>query len=398
MQETGQRILQLAVIDILGREEEGVEQHVTALDDHEEYFTYMVRDAAGRVLLTSHTADPAAFPTFADTGFHDTQTHRIYQESAVQGTITLSIAEPLAHRAEVAGEVQAGLALPLLLVVPLGILGIFLAVRLSLRPLARLQGQVEKRDASDLSPLPDGDLPTELQPITGTMNQLFQRLTAAFAAERSFASNAAHELRTPLAGAIAQVQRLRQETADPDTSRRATEIEATLKRLTRLSERLMQLARAEGARLRSDQPNDMVQVLKLVVSDFPGSDARRIQLDAVDTPVRSTVDPDLFAILCRNLIDNALRHGTGPVQVRLSSPLTLCVQNDSDPLSPDLLAQLTNRFARAPLAKEGSGLGLAIVSTIIDRLGGALHLQSPAPGTTRGFVACVSVAETGSRP
>jgi len=90
---------------------------------------------------------------------------------------------------------------------------------------------------------------TELCPIAETMNQLLSRLDTAFAAERSFTANAAHELRIPLAGALAQVQRLRQTSTDPDSARRATAIEATLKRLTGLSERLMQLARAEGARL-----------------------------------------------------------------------------------------------------------------------------------------------------
>lgn len=392
LQETGQRILQLAVIDILGREEEGVEQHVTAFDEHEEYFTYMVRDAAGRVLLTSHAADPVAFPTFAITGFYDTDTHRIYQESAVQGTITLSIAEPLAHRGEVASEVQYGLALPLLLVIPLGILGIFLAVQRSLQPLARLQTQVARRDANDLSPLPDADLPSELQPIAGTMNQLFHRLTAAFSAERSFASNAAHELRTPLAGAIAQVQRLRQETADPEIIRRAAEIESTLKRLTRLSERLMQLARAEGARLKADNSSDMAQVLRLVANDFPTTEAGRIQLELPPDEIRSKIDPDLFAILCRNLIDNALRHGAGQVRVQLSAPFSLCVENDSDPVSAELLARLTDRFARAPSAGEGSGLGLAIVNTLAERLGGSLQLYSPTSGKTRGFRACVMLS------
>lgn len=398
LQETGQRILQLAVIDILGREEEGVAQHVTALDEHEEYFTYVVRDRAGRVLLTSHAADPQDFPTFATPGFHDTDTRRIYQESAVQGTITLSIGEPLTHRAEVAHEVQTGLALPLLLVIPLGLLGIVLVVRRSLRPLERLRSQVARRDANDLAPLPEADLPSELQPIAGTMNQLFQRLTAAFAAERSFASNAAHELRTPLAGAIAQVQRLRQETADPVATARAAEIEATLKRLTRLSERLMQLARAEGARLRADQPGDLRQILDLVIRDFPLDGRARITLDPAAGPILSAIDPDIFAILCRNLIDNALRHGQGPARVRLSGTLnppgslSLCVENDADPVSAEVLAQLGQRFARAPAAGEGSGLGLAIVHTIAERLGGTLTLTSPVPGTQRGFVACVSVA------
>ncbi|MGC5198895.1 sensor histidine kinase, partial [Aphanothece microscopica] len=103
--------------------------------------------------------------------------------------------------------------------------------------------------------------------MAATLNGVLTRLKAAFEAERSFAANAAHELRTPLAGAIAQAQRLQAETADPIAVARAADVEATLKRLTRLSERLMQLARAEGGRLRIDTPGDLRTIARLVADD-----------------------------------------------------------------------------------------------------------------------------------
>lgn len=391
LQETGQRLLQLAVIDILGREEAGVAQRVTALDEHDEYYTYLVRDDLGRVLLASHNADPAQFPSQPTETFFQTETHRIYQESAVSGTITLAIAEPLSHREQVAHEATVVLALPLLLMIPLTLVGIFLALRLGLRPLGRLQSQVAQRDENDLSPLPTDDLPTELRPITTAMNQLFQRLTRAFQTERSFASNAAHELRTPLAGALAQLQRLRQETRDPGTIRRADDIEATLKRMVRLSERLIDLARAEGARLRADQSSDLRPMLRLVVQDAGRSeDADRLALIMPATPVLSDLDADALAILARNLIENALRHGAGgQIAVSLSPDGWLCVENDCPLVEPETLATLSARFARAPTAGAGSGLGLSIVATIADRIGSPFDLMSPLPGTNRGFRACV---------
>ena len=113
LQETGQRILQLAVVDVLNREQEGVTQRVMPLDKHEEYFTYIVRDDLGRILLTSHRADPAIFPVFDAPGFHEADGERFYHESAVRGTVSLTIAEPLSHRREVAREMALGLALPL---------------------------------------------------------------------------------------------------------------------------------------------------------------------------------------------------------------------------------------------------------------------------------------------
>ncbi|MFN3846636.1 MAG: ATP-binding protein [Paracoccaceae bacterium] len=391
LQETGQRLLQLAVIDILGRDEAGVSQRVTALDDHDEYYTYLVRDDLGRVLLASHSADPAQFPSQPGESFFRTDTHRIYQESAVSGTITLAIAEPLSHRDQVAREATVVLALPLVLMIPLMLVGIVFALRFGLRPLGQLQMQVAMRDENDLSPLPTDDLPTELRPITKAMNQLFQRLTGAFQAERSFASNAAHELRTPLAGALAQLQRLQQETKDPATIRRADDIEVTLKRMARLSERLIDLARAEGARLRADQVSDLRPILRFVVQDAQRSeDGSRVTLTLPETPVLSDLDADALAILARNLIENALRHGSGgPVTVSLSRTGGFCVENDCPAVSQDTLSTLSTRFARAPSAGEGSGLGLSIVATIADRIGGRFELISPLPGTARGFRACV---------
>ncbi len=387
LQETGQRVLQLAVIDVLGRDEEGLTQHVTALNSHTEYFTYLVRDALGRVLLASHNADPAAFPQFNGSGFFQTKDTRFYQETAVSGTVILTIAEPLAHRQGVSREVTMGLALPLLAMIPLSILGIFYGLGYGLRPLGQLRRQLARRDANELAPLPTAGLPTELRPIAGAINQLFLRLGKAFDAERSFASNAAHELRTPLAGAVVQVQRLRQQTAEPDTARRADEIEATLKRLTRLSERLVQLSRAEGARLMGAEAHDLRGVLRLVVEDFShGPDTGRAQLSLPDMPVFSQVDPDLVAIVARNLIENALRHGDGgPVQVVLAPDGVLSFENHCATVPPEVLAELSGRFVRGDTEGSGSGLGLAIVETIAERIGAPLRLTSPLEGQSGGF-------------
>ena len=391
LQETGQRILQLAVIDVLGRDEEGITQHVTALDQHEEYFTYLVRDPQGRVLLASHRADPAQFPVLDQPGFHQTKGFRFYQEAAVRGSIILTIAEPMAHRHEVAGEVALALALPLGLVIPLSLVGIAYGLGYGLRPLGLLRQQLARRNANDLSALRTETLPEELRPIGETVNQLFLRLGKAFDAERSFASNAAHELRTPLAGAIAQIQRLRGQTRETDTAARADEIEAVLKRLTRLAERLMQLARAEGARLMTDRPQDLRPVLQLVAQDFSrGADQDRIEWSLPPGAVLSDLDPDAVAIVTRNLVENALRHGGGgPVRVNLAPDGWLTVENDGPAVPPDVLASLSGRFVRGTGAGSGSGLGLAIVRTIAERSGTTLALASPLPGQAGGFSATI---------
>lgn len=392
LQETGQRILQLAVIDVLNREEEGITRRVTGLAAHEEHFTYIVRNQTGALLLASHRAEPATFPLFDTDGFHDANGLRFYQESAVSGTVMLTIAEPLSHRSEVSIKMAIVLALPLLVVVPLSVVSIFYGLGFGLRPLDRLRDQLALRGANRLTPLPRAGLPAELLPVADTVNDLLARLEKSFTAERSFAANAAHELRTPLAGALAQVQRLRQKTTDADIQRRADEVEATLKRLTRLSEKLMQLARAEGARLLNEQAHDIAAIVALVARDFHHDrDAAPLDLSLPDSPVMSTVDPDAVAIVARNLIENALRHGgDGRVAVMLDPLGRLMVDNGGAAIAPDRMARLADRFVRGE-GGEGSGLGLAIVQTIAGRIGSTLVLHSPIPGRTDGFRAAIDL-------
>lgn len=392
LQETGQRILQLAVVDVLNRDEEGVNRRVTGLAEHEEHFTYVVRDPEGRLLLTSHRARPEDFPLFPDSGFHDTGDMRFYQEMAVRGTVILTIAEPLSHRREAVVNMALSLALPLLVTVPLSLIAIFYGLGFGLRPLNRLRDQLAQRGATRLAPLVRIGVPSELGPIVDTINDLLMRLERAFAAERSFAANAAHELRTPLAGALGQLQRLRHQSQDPETRRRADEVEHTLRRLIRLSEKLMQLARAEGARLLTDAPADIRPVLDMVVRDFAhAASAREIRLDLPDQPVLARVDLDAIAIVARNLIENAIRHGDGgTISVRLDADATLAVENSGPTVHADRMLSLTDRFVRGNSVDDGSGLGLAIVQTIAGRIGSQLVLHSPVPGRADGFQASLS--------
>ncbi len=388
LQETAQRLLPLAVQEIVGRDDDGVTQRLGSVREHAEFFTYIVQDARGRILLQSHAADPAVFPPYDGPGFRQTTTHRLYNDDALQGSLRISVAEPLDHRATVAREIQMGLGLPLLVVIPLALLAIVLAVRAGLAPVRRFRESLGVRNARDLSPVPTTGIPAEIVPMATTLNGLLGRLKDAFEAERSFAANAAHELRTPLAGAIAQAQRLQTETADPAAAARAADIEATLKRLTRLSERLMQLARAEGGRLRLEHTSDLRDIARMLVDEMArATPAAPIALSLPDDPVMSDLDPDAFAILLRNLIDNAIRHGAEAetIDVALSQDGTLIVANAGPVVADEKLGNLTARFERSGSNTSGSGLGLAIVAAISDRIGSRLILTSPRVGKSEGF-------------
>ena len=400
LQETTQRLLPLAVVDIVGREEGDVaSQTLGTIRSHDELFTYVVRDDKGEVLLQSHEADLSAFPPYGGAGFGRTATHRLYSEEALQGTIRITVAQPLAHQDAVIREMQMGLGLPVLLVIPAAFAAVAFAVRRSTRPLRAFRDQLGTRTEKDLSPVAAGDLPSEVAPLAATMNALLERLSAAFEAERSLAANTAHELRTPLAGAIAQAQRIRKETAAPQPAPRGADIEVTLKRLAARAERLMQLARAEGGRLKLDRETDLRDTLGVVIGDMRRNEpSGRILLSLPDAPVMSAADPDAVGILCRNLVENALRHGSqsSPVEVALSKDGLLTVSNDGPVVPPETLARLVDRFERGGKAGSGNGIGLSIVSTIADRMGGSLTLTSPRPGSRTGFEARVPLANAES--
>ena len=392
LQEAAQRILPLAVVDIISREEGDTAQRLGAVDEHDEFLTYIVRDDADEILLQSHAADSQIFSPYDGRGFRQTETHRIYNDEALQGTVRISVAEPLSHRSSIAREIQLALGLPLVVLTPLALLAVVLVLRASLAPLRRFRQRLEMRTARDLSPLSGDDLPTEILPIAATLNGLLERLKSAFEAERSFAANAAHELRTPLAGAIAQAQRLQSETSDVNARQRAADIEAALKRLAGMSDRLLQLARAEGGPLRLDRHADLRNVAEIVLADLarlPGAD--RITARLSERPVLSDLDPDVFAIICRNLVENALRHGSpdGPVEVSLDEDGTLRVANEGPVVPADEIGRLTRRFERGTQTGDGNGLGLAIVSAIAERTSSPLILRSPRPGKMTGFEACL---------
>jgi two-component system OmpR family sensor kinase len=395
LEETAQRILPLAVLDILGREAGDTSQRIATLRQHDEYFTYLVRDERGSVLLRSHGAGDATFPPFSRMGFVDTPTHRIYFDAALQGTVTIAVAEPLAHRREVANQALLGLAWPLGLLIPLGLLAVWGVVRVSMQPVRRLRSGIEARGTGDLSPVPAAELPSEIQPIADAVNGLLEKLRRALEAERSFTANSAHELRTPVAAALAQTQRLIAETKGTAAQTRAQQIETALRRLARLSEKLMQLAKAEGGQLQGKETTDIVSVLRLVVEEMmrDPAQAARLAVNIPATPVLFNIDTDAFAILARNLIENGLKHGApnAPVAVTLSTDGVLTITNEGPAVPPQLLERLSRPFERGTTDAAGSGLGLAIASAIASGVGAALVLTSPLPGAQSGFEARFSV-------
>ena len=237
------------------------------------------------------------------------------------------------------------------------------------------------------------------------MNRLLRRLRQALAVERRFAADAAHELRAPLAAAIAQAEVLAGTLDDAAGISRATRLVGSMRRLGRLVEKLLQLARAEAGLALSRQPVDLGTIVKLIVDDAqraPGVGPRlRLVAPAPGTAVVRT-DLDALGIAVQNLIDNAVHHGDPdqPIVVTVTpsrnageagevSGPTLSVRNGAPVMPSYQLAELKARFVRGPTEAAGSGLGLAIVDDISRQIGARLDLYSPARGDPVGFEAVV---------
>ncbi|ACA16101.1 integral membrane sensor signal transduction histidine kinase [Methylobacterium sp. 4-46] len=401
LQEVAQRVLPLAYAEVLAREDGTASQLMPPVGRHREYIAYVVRDADGRDLLRSSDADRMGIPGGLAPGFRTLSGLRTYTETGVRGTIAVTAAERLDHRRDAVAKAMMTLVGPLAALVPLALAAVWLVVRLSLGPVLAFRDAIEARGRGNLSPIATLDLPAEVAPVAAAVNALLGRLRGALEAERSFTANSAHELRTPIAAALAQTQRLCAELQDGERLARARAVEGALHRLSRLSEKLLQLAKAEGGGLIAETAAPLAPVLHLVVDELRrGGGGERLRVEAAPGPgPTSDLDPDAFAILARNLIENALKHGdpARPVSVRLSGQ-ALAVSNAGPPVPPEDLARLTRPFTRGPARTEGSGLGLAIAAAICRGAGLRLDLASPIPGESGGFRAVVHLAPAGPRP
>jgi two-component system OmpR family sensor kinase len=395
LKETAERLLSLAVDslrDDAGETEGRPEAHEIPLFDRAggEYIVYQLRDAGGAVLLRSHDAPVVGFDAPLRQGFAYSGPWRVYTVGMPRGEVFIQVAEASTHRAESLWSSVLSLLLPIGLLIPLSALGIFFAVRSGLRPVREFSGQIAQRHANNLAAVSDAGLPSELQPIAQAVNGLIARVRTALDAERSFAANSAHELRTPIAGSLAQTQRLVAELEGTPMLGRARQVEASLLRLRQLSEKLLQLSRADAGIGAVAEPIDLLPALALMVDDLQRSIPARAVVYAADPGVdlKAPMDVDAFGIAVRNLLDNARFHGAPHEPIRVAvHPGIVEIANGGPAVAPETLVQLTARFVRGSTDAAGSGLGLAIADTILRQAGGHLELISPRPGRPDGFIA-----------
>jgi two-component system OmpR family sensor kinase len=330
-------------------------------------------------IQTFQTLSRARLPQRAVLGFSNVEangtTYRIF--SLQTASQTVQVAQDMAVRRNMAGNLALRTAGPILVAVPVLMLVIWWVVSGSLQPVARVRTQLSTRQADDLSPVSESGLPEEVRPLVQELNLLFGRVKTAFDAQQNFVADAAHELRTPLAALKLQALSLERAESDEARALAVERLTAGIERATRLVEQLLVLARQEAS-VAAGTPDAKVELSDLarrVVADLAGlAQARNIDLGLHDAEV-AYVDgqSEALLVLVRNLVDNAIKYtpegGRVDVEVRSSANGPSLLVEDSGPGIPaEERERVFDRFYRITgSGANGSGLGMAIVKAIADR-------------------------------
>jgi two-component system sensor histidine kinase TctE len=345
------------------------------------------RLAGNRDLPPEGDGDALVNPHFAD-GMLDGQAIRsaTYRVPTAAGTVTVIVAETTHKREHTASRIAAGIFVPDLILILMTLAIVYVAVRAALKPLDRLGTEIAARSPHDLRPLPADHVPPEAQPLVGAINGLIGDLRAASVAQQAFLANAAHQMRTPLAGLQTQLELAAEEVPAANFQRIAQARDAT-RRLGRLTHQLLSLARsgAEADLVHEHQALDLADLLQEVAAQFFDAALER-QIDLGFEPEAAPVSGSRWLLreLISNLIDNAIRYT--PIGGRVTARCGRDEQGrafveveDDGPGVPAAEQRLIfERFYRGQTAvgSVGTGLGLAIVREVADRHDAVLSLEN----------------------
>lgn len=328
-----------------------------------------------------------------------------YDPEDEQAMAAVLVAETLQRRELLRHDIFVAVVAWQLVLTLMICVAVYLGVGHGLLPLGRLRGQIESRSHRDLTPLDEPRAPREVRPLIHAINGLMGRLQSAMSAQQNFIADAAHQLRTPLAGLKTHAElALRERTVDGMRERVRALMLAT-DRSAHLAHQLLALARAEPE-AGSTAPMeifDLAALAREVTSEFvPSAIESSLDLGASgdEGPVMIQGNAVLVRELVRNLVDNAVRYTPGggrvTVQVeRRDGRVVLVVEDDGPGIAPEHRERVFERFQRlATTAPEGCGLGLAIVREIADLHAAGITVTSGA--AERGTRICVVFPDAGA--
>ncbi|MET0527943.1 MAG: ATP-binding protein [Microvirga sp.] len=354
-------------------------------------------DADGQLLKSF----PPGFdlPRQQETGFADFDTPqgrwRSYTWVLDDGTVQVS------QQAQVRRELAVKAALPALvttfLLIPISWLLVRWVVGRILRPVDHLTHQLLERRPDSTRRLSSPDLPGEIVPLVGAMNESLSRVRAMLDVQRQFVSNAAHQLRTPLTSLRIQIRNLRQASNRAGADEVLEEMELGIHRMSELTSQLLTLARAESAQpFEGSQPVPINEALREAIAGVitlaQGKDITLSSAELAPIPVKA--EKHDLVMLLSNLLDNAIRYtprgGHIDLSLQVDTREVKVEIADTGPGIPEaLLARVFDPFVRGNSEQEGTGLGLSIAKALAARIGARISLSNKPGGG--GLVARVEL-------
>jgi two-component system sensor histidine kinase TctE len=314
--------------------------------------------------------------------------------TSASGTALVQVGETLSRRSALADRATLAIVIPMLLMTLTAAAAIAYGVGRGLQPVSRLRDRLSARQAFDLSPVPLEGTPAELRPFLDEINSLLQRLSEAVEAQSRFVADAAHQLRTPIAGIRAQAEAALASARHEDARHALARIAQSTQTMGELVQKLLVLARVDAAEntLRLNRL-DGAEVVRTVAREWaPQALARGVEIgfEMQDSEARVMGDAQLLREMLANLIDNALRYGGTRITLTVSGSergVTWQVADNGPGIPEHQRAAVFAPFHRLSGGVDGAGLGLTIVQRIADLHGAVVSLDAGEGG--RGLVASV---------
>jgi len=347
---------------------------------------FQVRSASGAIVNGVDDLPPATGiamgqPVFFDATYRGEKI-RVAALQARNGFV-VQVGETLHKRNRLIGEMLLAELVPTLLIALGSIAFAWLGVTHGLRPLEQVRAELLRRTSRDLRPIPDSLAPVEIAPVVTAFNQLLDHLRDATTMQQRFLANAAHQLRTPLAGLQLHLELLLRREVPAEMRAELERMHGATVRASRLANQLLALAKAESSPKETGafQRVDLKAVAGAAAHDWAAKAmAGDIDLGFSLEPAVIRGDPLLLPELLDNLIDNALRYtpagGMVTVTTGCEGEVAYLAVEDTGPGIPAAeRSKVVERFYRiAGTSAEGSGLGLAIVQEVVDGHGGTLEI------------------------
>lgn len=375
-------------------------QSILKFNEKDEFF-YQVLTSNGRLVQGDDSVPPPAWsdlskePSFRDEKIGANEVRVVSLEVPIPGHndnrfVVIQVAETLQGRQELTDNVILGVVLPQLVLIILAALAVWFGVTRGLLPLKEVQNAVSSRSPTDLRPLYADEAPKEVKPLVNAINELLMRLREDREAQTRFVANAAHQLRTPLAGLKTQTELAEREQDTAELKHSLLQIRTSADRATRLVHQLLALARVEPAAFKATrrEPVSLNSIARDATSELvPMALAKNIDLGFEGDSGGDSLMGNVESLheLTINLLENAILYtpSGGKVTVRAeNSPRPRLEVEDNGPGIPESERErVFERFYRTlGQTVHGSGLGLAIVREIADSHGATVELAAGAGG------------------